>query len=336
MKELIQILNVSKKPVFQATTSLMTAIATVSRLNYKPDLIPLKSVCALPDDLNYKKNFAETSIERGADIWRQHAVNDELYLLWSGGIDSTVALTSLLINCKPQQKINVFCNINSINENASFYEKLLKNKNVNLLNSSTMPENRPVNCITGELGDQVFGSDLLFKIVNTVGVEALKIDYEKIIPTLFINRCGEIWGKYLFKRYQPIVEEAPFKIKTAFDFIWWWNFTQKWQCVKFRINCFTAPNINLIHFCDSEAFQKWSIVNHNEKIGDSVQSYKMPAKQFIYSYNPNRDYLEKKRKYGSPFGNKIHCYAIFSDGSKLHTWDECNQLIDKITTDFSY
>lgn len=336
MKDIVHILNVSKKPVFQATTSLMTGIVTVSRLKYKPDLMPVKSICPLPQDLNYTKNFADTTIERGAEIWQQHAVNDELNLLWSGGIDSTVALTSLLMNCKANQKINVFCNINSINENSSFYSKLLKNKNVNLVNSSNMPENKPMTCITGELGDQIFGSDLLFKIVNTIGIEALKEDYEKVILRIFIGRCGEQWGSYLFKRYQPIVEEAPFKIKTSFDFVWWWNFTQKWQCVKFRKNCLTASNINSVHFFESESYQKWSINNHSEKIGNTVQSYKMPAKQFIYSYDANKVYLEQKRKYGSPFGSKFHYFVLYEDGSKIYTWDECNQLIDKITGDYSY
>lgn len=332
MKEIVHILNISRKPLFQASTSLITEIFTVARTAYKPDLLLLKSICPLPDfTANYQKTFSETALERAADIWRKHAVAGQLNLLWSGGIDSTVSLIALLQTAASGQNLRVYCNVNSINENPFLYSLLLKQKNVSFENSSKMPDAVKMTVITGELGDQIFGSDLLFRIVNNFGFSKLREPYEEVLPKLFNIRCGNEFGNFLYERYRPIAEEAPFKIRTAFDFIWWWNLTQKWQCVKFRKDCLLSPAIKAVHFFESDNFQRWSVHNHDKKIQNTVQSYKMPAKEFIFEFDKNADYKLHKRKYGSPFGNKFYFFAIYDDGSKVDTWKECDQLINELS-----
>ncbi len=332
MKEIVHIENVSRKPLFKASANLMTEIFTVARTKYKPDFLPLKSVCPLPDfNQKYELNFTETALIRAQEIWKNNTVNNEVNVLWSGGIDSTVALVALIQTAKVTSQFNVFCNLNSINENPALYAMLLQNKKVSFKNSSIMPRQTSMQLITGELGDQIFGSDLLFKIVNTLGFSQLHVDFDVVLPKVFKMRCGEELGQTLYERYRPIIEEAPFKLKTAFDFIWWWNLTQKWQSVKFRKNCLLNSQISTLHFFESDNFQLWSVNNHSRKIKDSVQSYKMPAKEFIFEFDKNSDYLLQKRKYGSPFGNKFHFLALYDDGTKICTWEECDQLINALT-----
>lgn len=320
-----------------ATASLMTEIMTVSRLKYKPDFIPMKSVCTLPQlNSGFNKSFEQISLERGEDLWKNSVQNNSLSLLWSGGIDSTVALIAMLRTCPAGSHIDLYCNMNSIIENNSLYCKLLSDPRIRLKNSSIIPNNHSINLITGELGDQVFGSDLLFRIAANFGFNNLFNSYQEIIPQLFNNRCGPVHGAALFDRYEPIVNEAPFKIKTAFDFIWWWNFTQKWQCVKFRKEGLIDEKHKALHFFEYDDFQLWSIHNHPAKISTDLESYKMPAKEFIYKYDQDAVYQKNKKKYGSPFGNKRYFYVLYDDRSKLYTWDECNKLIDQHTTQISY
>lgn len=335
MSELLYILNISRKPIFQASTNLMPEIFTVARTNYKPDFLPLQSVCPLPDlSQPYDKTFAETAHLRAQEIWAQ-AVEGEVNLLWSGGIDSTVTLIALLQTVPKGQHVRVYCNLNSINENPNLYGLLLKNKNVIFENSSVMPVSKPMTLLTGELGDQIFGSDLLYKIINNFGFSQLSEDFETVLPKLFRARCGAELGNELFERYRPIAAEAPFKLKTAFDFIWWWNFTQKWQCVKFRKDCLLSPEIKSVHFFESDSFQLWSVYNHEKKITTNVQSYKQPAKEFIYEFDKNEDYRAFKRKYGSPFGNKFYFFALYKDGRKVYTWKECDELINELTPQYN-
>lgn len=303
---------------------------TTSRLNYKPDLISMKSICPLPAiPKNFNKSFEQICIERAEFIWKQQAHREAVSVFWSGGIDSTAALVALVKTKPSHQSINVYCNLNSILENSYFYTLLLKEKNVKLYNSSLFQNLKSTTVITGELGDQIFGSDLLFRIVALLGFDNLFADYRLVIPQLFASRAGTDYSNFLYERYLPIIKECPFEVKTAFDFIWWWNFTQKWQCVKYRMNSLVHPELDLMHFFEADDFQLWSLFNHDKKISDSVESYKMPSKQFIFSFDGNDDYKINKRKFGSPFGNKRHFYSLLEDGTKITTWIDCYNLIEK-------
>lgn len=330
MNELIYCLNISNDPKFKAAARLMTEIIPVSRLKYVPDLIKCKNICPMPKiPTEFNASFSDVCLERAAQLWSDYQSNNQLNINWSGGIDSTTALVALLKTRPSDSNIRVFCNLNSINEHSEFYKILLQNKNVILVNSSIYKSNEIIHVISGEFGDQIFGSDLIYRINVQQGFESLFEDYKIIIPKLFKSRAGEIEGAFLYDRYEPIVNESPFPIKTAFDFVWWWNFTQKWQFVKFRQESFLNQKYKVLHFFESENFQIWSIFRHHEKIGNNLNSYKMPAKDFIFSYDGNSFYRDQKKKFSSPVGNKLYYYAKTENGTKYETWSECNDLIEK-------
>lgn len=331
MSSPVYVLNISKDPVLHASAKLMTEVMTVSRLNYKPDLMKMKNVCPLPKALStFNKSFEEICIARAQDIWAEHSKNNIMNVFWSGGIDSTTALVALLKTRPNGCGIQVHCNLNSIIENDFFYKLLLKEQFVNLTNSSLVQIPEKVDIITGELGDQIFGSDLLYGITNLLGFEKLFEDYSEIIPKLFVARAGAIQGHFLYDRYRPIIDECPFKIKSAFDFIWWWNYTQKWQCLKYRSYSLLDPKLSPVHFFENDDFQQWGLFNHDKKISShNLETYKMPAKEFIFSYDKNNSYRKNKRKLGSSFANKIYFYALMDDGTKAYTWSECNNLIEQ-------
>lgn len=331
MKSLIHIFNLNKKPFFQASVSMATEIILVSRLKYKPDFIEIKSICPIPESSgSFNKNFEEVSLGRANEIWKHNSVDEMVHVLWSGGIDSTLAVVTLLMTLPQHHKIGIHCNLNSIIENVPFYKLLLKNKNITFYNSSVIKNDKPLKLISGDLGDQIFGSELIFRIMHSFGFDKIFSPYDEVIPQLFNLRCGELYGKLLYETYLPILSESPFKIVTAFDFIWWWNFSQKWQPIKFRKHCFVEDFHEVIHFFDSDDFQLWSIFNHHEKIAKTVESYKLPAKKIIYEFDKNENYLMYKKKLPSPFGTKLFYYGIFEDGSKVVTASECLQLLEEL------
>jgi hypothetical protein len=103
---------------------------------------------------------------------------------------------------------------------------------------------------------------------------------------------------------------APCEVKTNFHFFWWYNFCFKWQNVYFRMlnvipeNQHSIINENFLrnnyhHFFNSASFQKWSMLNHHLKIGDSWNDYKLEAKNVIYDYTKNIEYKKHKIKMNS-------------------------------------
>ncbi|MFZ3229654.1 MAG: hypothetical protein WA160_05585 [Pseudobdellovibrio sp.] len=329
MKQLIHTFNISKHPAFQAAAALTTDVMTISRLNYKPDLMQITSLYPLPAmPRQFTKTFEDISLQRAQDLWVECALYQNINILWSGGIDSTLALVALILTLPNKFNITVYCNFSSINENERFYKLLLANKSVILKNSSVLTETVPTQFVTGDLGDQIFGSELLFRIDREFGFENLKKPFQQIIPKLFNSRCGSELGSVLYDRYLPIINECPFPLKSAFDFIWWWNYTQKWQGVKLRKQCYLKNDMKLFHFFDSSDFELWSVFNHELKIGSVIESYKKSAKDFIFKYDNNEFYLNFKKKCSSPFGGKVYYFAHYDDGSKIFSWSECQKEIE--------
>jgi hypothetical protein len=111
-------------------------------------------------------------------------------------------------------------------------------------------------------------------------------------------------ARQFFDVYEPIVRECPRRIDSFYMFAWWWNFTQKWQHVKFRIMLYMdeallpACRERLIHFFDCPRLQRWAIDNPHLKIKRTWESYKWTAKDLIVAYTGDEDY-RGKRKHGS-------------------------------------
>jgi hypothetical protein len=99
----------------------------------------------------------------------------------------------------------------------------------------------------------------------------------------------------------PQIEKSPVKIETLFDFLWWMNFSLKWQHVSLRMfyedgNARFSLDENFLHFFSSKSFQNWSISNHGSKIKKTWNSYKYIAKECIFDFHKDENYLLNKEK----------------------------------------
>lgn len=337
MKDIIHLVNVSPKPLFKASAKLMTELFTISRLKYKPDLLPLLSVCPMPQiPRDFNLSFEEVAIKRATFLWKTSPQNEVSNLLWSGGIDSTVALSALIMTRPPAGRINIYCNLHSILENNALYKKLLSFNFIHFKNSSFISNNLEIEMITGDLGDQIFGSDHIFSVGNLFGFDKNFESYQDVLPNFFSAKAGLEFGEKLYEKYLPIVDEAPFKISSAYDFFWWWNLTQKWQSSKFHLQSLLDPVVSPVHFFEDQDFQLWSLFNHHLKINKTIESYKMPAKEFIFKLDKNTEYLQFKKKYPSPLGNKRYHYALNAHGHKLTTHAEAVELINQLSPEIHF
>ena len=110
------------------------------------------------------------------------------------------------------------------------------------------------------------------------------------------------------------------------DFRFWWIFTHFWTGVKYRmpvrVGALDAIN-NFVSFFDTPEFQSWAMENRDLKIKDTWETYKFPAKDFIFNFTNDPIYQRKAVKWGSPIPNPNRELVLLTN----------NQLIEK--TDIS-
>ena len=278
---------------------------------------------AIPDATGFNKTLEDCMLENAQRIWD---TGRNLKVYWSGGIDSTGVLTALIRTAKngDLDRLTVCMDtkssalekpLSSSGEYQLFFDKFIDGKlNVELLNfelsykedfyNITNTANVLVSdisrhiaksidnnylCITGELGDQLFGS----------GVFANDLDLINMTSKEFLKR--PIYKKHL-SDIEKLNKACPIDTNKLTDMLWWWNFSTKWCEIRFRAFDCIGDNYhwdNIVNFYDTEDFQKWSISNPDKKIKKTPASYKWPLKDFIYDYTKDADYRDNKLKLGS-------------------------------------
>lgn len=288
----------------------------------------------LPTDLNgFTSTYEDCCNQRVEELLQIQAREQvPIALFYSGGVDSTLMLISFakVLGKELRHKVKVFLSSDSIKENPKFYYSFVR-KNCSIDSSekfSYLFDGSHI-IVGGEHNDQLFGSDLIGEICKTKAFDEVKRPYSrKYITDFFIQRgvhsdAANVWYDLLSEH----AKGAPCAIETVFDFFWWLNFVFKWQTVYFRMLLRTNKeqhrfiNQKFIdnfyhHFFSTPAFQKWAMLNKSQKIGDTWRSYKFHAKELIYEFNQDRDYLENKAKAGSLsrlFLQKNTAIALTSD-----------------------
>lgn len=261
--------------------------------------------------LNPLSNFEKTelSFEQIAIIRAKQLLilagqtHKKICLLWSGGIDSTVVLVALIQVAQEENKLDileVLLSVESINEFPNFFEQIIKDKiNYTLYQPPLYPflEDKTKIFVTGEHGDQLFGSDKTKYYV--LSEDAFK-PYPDILPFMISRKLGtEKYTQKMLNFLAPQIDKSPVPIHTLYDYLWWMNFSQKWQHVSLRLISKSENLVlgkNIIHFFSSSEFQSWSISNHHIKIDRAWNTYKQVAKSFIHSFFEDEEYLLYKEK----------------------------------------
>lgn len=285
--------------------------------------------------------FAECCLQRARDLL---ALNREIYYIsWSGGIDSTCLMTAILQTwpAADLKRLRIVLTAGSIAENPSFFAQYISK--FPLINGVVSPSTYLVNTdailLTGELGDQLFGSDIFLPALAIHGDGILSAPYKEILPTVLETWTKKIGtGNQILDYFNPIAAEAPFKIVTAHDFLWWLNFTQKWQHVKFRFielktwDLRARYNTSVAHFFDTPYFQRWSLENHDKKIKKTFASYKFTAKEFIFDFTKNSSDLAlvKVQSLKTLYTYSEKRIAVDQNYNEISSIEELSQYVRKI------
>jgi len=259
---------------------------------------------------NYNSSY---SFDEVCDISAKEIVSKALFfeteinLLWSGGIDSTTALIAIYKELKSINKteyLKIILSKESIEEFENFFTNFIK-KNI-VYKIFTPPIFTALNknnlTITGELGDQIFGGNMVYDYMSRADIfDNWREPFSDIVYRKFkylnkVDSCIDFT--------QSFMKRAPFELKSLYDVLWWFSFASKWQVVQFTLISQTYQEgvlqfrlgDNIIHFFNHIEFQKWAIRNRINQTKYDIYNYKFQAKEYIYDFFPDKNYLLKKQK----------------------------------------
>ncbi|CAK9113172.1 Myb-like domain-containing protein [Durusdinium trenchii] len=294
----------------------------------------------IPDmDEAFSKDLATIMDQRAESLLSLAAAsNCKVEVLWSGGIDSTSLLIAFLRALQPHwrpgegegrcrgtldpqgsDRMIVRCSADSIAEYPWFHEQvLLKLQGAGAIDLEPLADSEEVTAlwegpasrltVTGECGDQIFGSQLLEAAfvkseLHAIYEQGLDAPWqETLLPCLLemgVVRPDqkERWLAW----FLPFVDRCPVKISTTFDLLWWLNLACKWQTVCLRLFQRSGAQRSSAELGDD--FQQWSFrpEHHAAKMPDHQRwsSYKQPLKEYIFEYTQDTNYFEHKLKAGS-------------------------------------
>ena len=267
-----------------------------------------------------------------------HSGKEKLVIMYSGGIDSTLILAMFFASGAYHElkgKYVVAINEDSQIENPNFFfDVVIPNFGDCLISSNNFYEiaSDPKNFIvTGECADNLFGSLTVKSYMDSIGkYDQLHENWETGSLPWLLGKIPEQDREQCEQWLYDLVNAAPegVDIDTNHDFLWWINFTMKWQAVKYRMSMH-APTAdqavamvkNVFNFFDSPEFQSWALYTKEKKLGDTWQSYKIPAKKVIFEIWPNKEYLITKTKWPSLPSitryNNAWCYLWETPAGKL-------------------
>lgn len=273
----------------------------------------------MPDfSVKETRSLSHLMLDRAEELWQW--IEDEgrmCTVWWSGGIDSTALLVAMIKTSTPDRVrlIQVGLNQRSIEEYPSFHEKYVKRLPCIFVNHSD-GTNIDLNSlhITGEIGDQLFGSDYLRSCFGGGGVDfpgrkhflgALRKPWQDSVSPFVKDQLAAkdlpaTHHTALMETYELLNSTSPLEINSVFDFWWWSNFNLKYTHVSNRLQL-NAPNAALANerikaFFDTPTFQRWSVNNHDIKIGDTWKSYKRPLKNFVFKFYKDKNWRDNKLK----------------------------------------
>jgi hypothetical protein len=295
-------------------------------------------------DQRFTQSFSEVTDSRATDIKKTMLQqNQELAVFWSGGIDSTVALSAIVknFNAADLKNVTVFANNQSYFENPIFYHSVIEKYQLQTVNFKNFSGNAIQKLferyivIDGEPADKLWIVNGIFKFESVYGAgsseKSLAEMSDKFIEFLSNHMSVDQAHEY-YQLLMQNIKEAEIEISTVGDLFWWINFNFHWvdhlliwyqQFPNKSAPAYKQYKKNYKPWYNSDEYQLWSLSDLPKSIQHDRQDlYKMPAKQYIYDLNQDSFYLNYKSKLGSPKGlkNAVSDLVVLSDGTSL----DCN------------
>lgn len=314
---------------------------------------------------DFNKSYDNVALERAESIWKK---DDNVDVLFSGGIDSTAACAALVETRPSNKKLRIICSESTkiecpdYHDIKNFKEFIVDQTNEEIFNVKNLTPNNTI--VTGEPGtfNHVGGVRLdtikdktIDKMYNTVGENIDNTPWmyfwkwqEKFIPNdSFKSYEFDTIQKSKFTGFMKNhFKQSPFPIKTLNDMRWWLMFS-------FRTNwaSYAVPAIIIVKaidrptridlskwtgFFNNNDWQLWNIKKHVEKTQDALP-YKEDSKKFIKRFVNLQDFITNKQKGVSldHIGRELHTWSrhrcmILDDGRIIDTRKLTSDIVNEI------
>ena len=260
--------------------------------------------------LSYTNDTLETLLNRRA--CELLSLSKTIAIMWSGGIDSTTALTAFLKNTQNLEQLVVYLSETSINENPEFYKNYIQNKiqcrDVRRLDvTDEFIENNIL--VHGDPADCIFGPSMgMYKhLLADNRHRAPWRENRNLIVEGISNRGNDTgFANWYVNKVSDNIEEVGMDILSISDWWWWHYFNLKWEFSMLRpffymrsgrsgVTDETLNKYNQTSFYNTDYFQSWSYVNLARLCHDPAL-HKIDAKKYIFEFDHNHDYLNNKYK----------------------------------------
>ena len=271
---------------------------------------------------NFEKSVSSDELFdlRAQQLWTESKKYDKTYIFWSGGIDSTLILCSVLKNWDDVKNLVIVLNQRSIDENPTMYENFIKNRltvvNTDLFFDKQIKFSHDNLYVSGELGDPLItfdGYNNFIKIHSDILNKSWKSNFNQIIN--YFNHDNPILnGKYAFTHIIKSFSEANIYPVTVHDFLWWINFNWGWDVdlylflwsyhdIDYSLDMKRFVESNMFYYFNSVDCQNWAVnlIGTNETNKDGICKY--PFKKYIYDFNQDSEYFKYKQKEFSTIRN---------------------------------
>lgn len=284
--------------------------------------------CQMPAiEINFNNTFAQITDQRCQEILT-NCSDKPLMVCWSGGIDSTVAIVSLLKNCPRDQlkHFAIYCNASSIWESPRFYYEFVK-PNFKVINSTQFAPYKYFNeyyIVDGEPADCLWGAANMMYL-DKFGDKSWDNDPDELINWIAQNTQDKNSAVWYYDIVKQNIQSSTIPVINYRDWFWWMNFNHAWvMSITRRIHpesSWQSMLTNHINWYDSINYQQWSLTNNHsgEKYDAGSENYKKAAKIYIYEFT--------KDKYFRWFHNKMHSNGAIK--SQIDPWIA-------VLNDFSY
>jgi hypothetical protein len=287
-------------------------------------------VCAPPPFTTIPDRLSDLLDQRAVELYAiAKSQNKRVLIMWSGGIDSTVVVSSFIKNLSVADldNVSILLTMNSITENPDFYQSHISGRihcmpyldyvvNKENLNKYMLLHGDPADCLFGPstamFADLIPTGDHLKPFKDNVNLIAKSID-RKSLKVIKQHRVEGFGNWYANKITNNLLEVAPPGVDTISDWWWWHYYNFKWEFsiwrYVFRRKCggyekepLSESDIKQIvdhTYFNTPKFQQWSYTNLKNHIQTDLKSHKLQARQYIYELDHNQLYFNRKTKFES-------------------------------------
>ena len=277
---------------------------------------------------DFNKSFKQICEERSVELLN---TGKRLNIMWSGGIDSTVILFSLMNKANDLSQIRVILTTDSIIQSGNMFDLFIKNKldyilQINKKNREKIFDEKIID-INNELIINGCAADELntIKRIKTIPIDRKYFDlnYEDVISPLLRKEVMDFFNRS--------IQLYPAKVKYYKDFLKFYHMTYSVYCGLY--SWYPYMNTKFLNIMESfywnnskqSDFEKWSIWSDEASYTEKTR---IPQRNLIYELTGDKLYSDKKGKtIGNPTNVFNNDWFLFTENNITITYTD---LINKI------